>query len=153
MVKWPAKLPAGKVYENPIIQLDILPTCLAVSGAEPDAPQKPLDGVNLMPYLTGQDTSRPHETLYWRFGPQWAIRHGNYKLVQGAGQAAPGLYNLAADISEQKDLTAAEPSRVTELKSLYEKWNAEQAEPKWKPNPAAKNKKKAGKKGKAKAVN
>jgi arylsulfatase A-like enzyme len=152
MVKWPGKLPTGKVYENPIIQLDILPTCLAVSGAQPGAPQKPLDGVNLMPYLTGQNTARPHETLYWRFGPQWAVRHGDYKLVKGVGQDAPGLYNLAADISESKDLSTDEPSKVAELKALYDKWDAEQADPKWQPNPNAKNKKKGGKKAKAKAA-
>ncbi|HEX5105222.1 MAG TPA: sulfatase-like hydrolase/transferase, partial [Pirellulaceae bacterium] len=153
MVKWPGKLPAGKVYENPIIQLDILPTCLHAAAAQPDAPQKPLDGVNLLPYLTGASTDRPHQTLYWRFGPQWAVRHGDYKLVKGAGQDAPGLYNLAADIGESKDLSADEPSKVTELKALWDKWNAEQSEPKWQPNPNAKAKKKGAKKAKAKAVN
>jgi arylsulfatase A-like enzyme len=150
MVKWPGKIPAGKTYENPIIQLDILPTCLAVSGAQPDAPQKPLDGVNLLPFLTGEKADRPHETLYWRFGPQWAIRHGDFKLVKGNGQETPGLYNLAADIGESKDLSTTQPAKVTELKSLYEKWDAEQSDPKWQPNPVGKKKK--GKKAKAKTT-
>jgi arylsulfatase A-like enzyme len=160
MVKWPGKIPAGKTYENPIIQLDILPTCIAAtnvvrrSAAGPEAPAdaapaKPLDGVNLLPYLTGEKSDRPHETLYWRFGPQWAVRHGDFKLVKGNGQETLGLYNLAADIGESKDLAAAQPEKAAELKALYDKWNAEQSEPKWRPNPNAK--KKGNKKAKAAA--
>src|ERR1700722_1494224 len=58
--RWPGKIPAGKVYEDPIIQLDILPTALAAAGVEVK-PQWKLDGVNLLPYLTGQSTGRPHD--------------------------------------------------------------------------------------------
>ena len=35
------------------------------------------DGVNLLRYLTGEVTTAPHEALYWRFGPQKAVRKGN----------------------------------------------------------------------------
>jgi arylsulfatase A-like enzyme len=154
MVKWPGKIPAGKTYENPIIQLDILPTCVAAGGGK-TSPEWKLDGVNLLPYLTGEKSDRPHETLYWRFGPQWAVRHGDYKLVQGNGQATPGLYDLAADIGESKDLAGAQPEKVAELKALYDKWDAEQSDPKWQPNPNAKKKgnKKAKAAAKAKATN
>jgi arylsulfatase A-like enzyme len=149
MVKWPGKIPTGKTYDNPIIQLDILPTCVAAAAPIPpvgvvresrDPASKPLDGVNLLPYLTGEKADRPHETLYWRFGPQWAVRHGDFKLVKATGQDTPGLYNLAADLSESKDLAAAQPEKGAELKSLWDKWNAEQEEPRWKPNPNAKKK-------------
>jgi arylsulfatase A-like enzyme len=151
MVKWPGKIPAGKTFENPIIQLDILPTCLAAGGGK-TSPDWKLDGVNLLPYLTGDKADRPHQTLYWRFGPQWAVRHGDYKLVLGNGQATPGLYDLAADIGESKDLAASDPAKVTELQALYDKWNDEQEEPRWRPNPNAK--KKGNKKAKAaKATN
>ena len=52
--------------------------------------------MNLLPYLTGEKTEQPHETLYWRFGDQWAIRHGDWKLVAGNGGDMKGeLYNLA----------------------------------------------------------
>jgi arylsulfatase A-like enzyme len=148
MVKWPGKIPSGKVYENPIIQLDILPTCVTAAGGKV-SPEWKLDGVNLLPYLAGTNTDRPHETLYWRFGPQWAVRHGDLKLVKGAGQDTPGLFNLAADLGEKNDLAATEPAKVSELKSLWDKWNAEQSEPRW--QPADGGKKKANKKAKAAA--
>jgi arylsulfatase A-like enzyme len=131
MVQWKGKIAAGKIYEHPIIQLDILPTCITAAGGKVDPAWK-LDGVDLMPFLTGANKGKPHETLYWRFGPQWAIRHGDHKLVvarQGSGQ--PELYDLAKDISESKDLAAGQPEKLNELKSLYDLWNATLPAPLW----------------------
>jgi arylsulfatase A-like enzyme len=127
--QWKGTLPAGKTYEHPIIQLDILPTSLAAAGVEAD-PNWKLDGVNLLPYLTGENKNRPHETFYWRFGKQWAVRHGDWKLVGGnGGDLAGELYNLADDISESNNLASSNPEKVRELKTLWDEWNAEQAPP------------------------
>lgn len=156
MVKWKGKLPAGEVYENPIIQLDLLPTCVAAAGGEVRSDWK-LDGVNLLPYLTGQNSGKPHETLYWRFGEQFAIRHGDWKLLKArdatAPLTAPALFNLASDIGEKNDLAATETAKRDELQALYAKWNAELEPPRWQPNPNAKAKAKGkGKKAKKKAA-
>jgi arylsulfatase A-like enzyme len=148
MVKWPAKLPSGKLYENPIIQLDILPTCVAAAGGKV-SPDWSLDGIDLAPYLLGQNSERPHQTLYWRFGPQWAVRHGDYKLVKARDIAAPGLFNLAADIGEKNDLMAQEPAKAAELQALWDKWNGEQKGPLWPADGGGKKKK--GNKAKAQA--
>lgn len=126
-VQWKSRLPAGAVYEQPVIQLDILPTSLAAAGVQV-SPEWKLDGKDIMPFLTGENKERPHETLYWRFGDQMAVRHGDMKLVKGnGGGPAPELYNLAADISESKDLAGELPDKAAELKALWDKWNAEQA--------------------------
>jgi arylsulfatase A-like enzyme len=128
-------LPAGKVYEEPVISLDILPTALAAAGAKPQATDK-LDGVNLLPYLTGEQGGAPHESLFWRFGKQWAVRHGDYKLVTAnPDRLQTKLYNLAEDIGEAKDLSSAQPDKVAELQKLYDEWNSKNVEPKWKPTP------------------
>jgi arylsulfatase A-like enzyme len=128
-VQWKGKLPAGRTYEHPVIQLDILPTSLAAAGVAADPAWK-LDGVDLLPYLTGEKDDRPHETLYWRFGHQWAIRHGDWKLVAGNGGDLNGeLINLAEDISESKNLAAQMSDKVRELKGLWNEWNAVQAPP------------------------
>jgi arylsulfatase A-like enzyme len=144
--QWKGKIPAGQTYTNPIIQLDLLPTAIAAAGGKVD-PSWKLDGVNLLPYLTGENKAKPHETLYWRFGEQWAIRHGDWKLVVGnepgslATKAKPAeLINLAADIGERKNLASEQPAKVKELKALWDTWNAEQKDPLWKPIPAAKKK-------------
>jgi arylsulfatase A-like enzyme len=129
-MQWKGRIKPGQTYENPIINMDILPTSLDAAGAEIDPVWK-LDGVNLLPYLTGEKSGRPHETLYWRFGDQWAVRHGDWKLVAGNGgdRTNGELHNLADDISEAKNVAAEHPEKVAQLKALYATWNAEQAPP------------------------
>ena len=143
IVQWKGTLPAGKVYEEPAMQIDILPTALAATGIEP-RPEWELDGVNLLPYLTGKNSGRPHDTLYWRLGDQMAVRQGDWKLVKASNaplveRSSPGsaagaqLYNLATDISEQNELAAKEPERVQQLATAWEKWNAQLQQPLWVP--------------------
>src|SRR6185312_2909790 len=128
-VQWKGKIPAGQTYTKPIIQLDILPTVMAAVGGKVETDWK-LDGVNLLPFVIGEDKGKPHETLYWRFGEQWAIRHGDYKLLVARGSGAqPSLFQLSDDIAEAKNLAAAQPDKVKELEKLYAAWNAEQAPP------------------------
>jgi arylsulfatase A-like enzyme len=147
MVQWKGQIPAGKTYDFPVIQLDILPTDIVAAGGQVK-PEWKLDGVNLLPYLKGENTGRPHDALYWRFGEQWAIRDGDWKLVASRIDAnKPRLINLADDISEANDLIEKEPEQAARLKAKWDKWNAEQASPLWVPGNNAK--KKAGKKKKA----
>src|SRR5262249_4118242 len=89
MVQWKGHVPAGKTDDRPVIQLDIHPTALAAAGVA-IKPEWKLEGVNLLPYVTGEQSGAPHEALYWRFGPQVAIRKGDWKLVKGVGSADVG---------------------------------------------------------------
>jgi len=144
--QWKGRIPAGKTYDQPIIQLDILPTAIAAAGGSVN-PDWKLDGVDLMPYLTGKKDGAPHSALYWRFGDQWAVRKGDWKLVASRIDGKePRLFNLKDDIGEAKDLTAEKPDKVKELQAGWTAWNAEQKSPLWKPNPAQQQqkKKKAG---------
>lgn len=138
VVSWKGRLPAGQTYDKPVIQLDILPTALAAAGVAVQ-PEWKLDGVNLLPYLTGKDAGTPHDVLYWRFGEQMAIRQEDWKLVRydpvadgEHGKATPAkLYMLADDIGEAHDLAAKEPDKLKQLQSLWQKWNATLVEPLW----------------------
>ncbi|MDB5344628.1 MAG: atsA 14 [Schlesneria sp.] len=128
-MQWKGHLPAGKVYQQPVIQLDLLPTIVTAAGGKIE-PEWKVDGVDLVPYLTGQNTGQPHESLFWRYGEQWAVRHGNHKLVVAeGGSEQPELYDLANDIGEKQDLAAEDPKKVKELRKLYDAWNKEQAAP------------------------
>jgi arylsulfatase A-like enzyme len=149
LVQWKGTLPAGKTYDQPVIQLDFHPTALAAAGVE--AKDANFDGVNLLPYLQNKVTAPPHETLYWRFGQQMAIRHGNYKLVKAVGNDRQDLDDLSADIGESKELSSAKPEVYKDLQARYDAWNRTLVEPRWQaPNAAAKAAKKGqGKKGKA----
>ncbi|HOJ74593.1 MAG TPA: sulfatase [Phycisphaerae bacterium] len=128
IVQFKGRIPGGKVYRQPVIALDILPTALAAAGISVPA-DRPLDGVNLLPYLTGEKNTAPHETLYWRFGPQAAIRRGNYKWVRRDGEEK--LFDLAVDPAEQHDLSADKPQLVKELRAAWQEWSAGLAEPLW----------------------
>lgn len=144
MAQWKGHLPAGKIYDAPVIALDILPTAVAAAGGTVSG-TPPIDGVNLLPYLTGEKTGRPHEMLYWRFGQQWAIRKGDLKLL-ATPDAGVQLFDLAKDVGEQHDLSAEKPDAVAQLTEDYQAWNAELKDPKWQGRQgAAKAKDKAGK--------
>ena len=132
-MQWKGKIPAGQTYDFPIQNLDILPTALTAAGGKVD-PSWKLDGVDLMPYVTGANKGRPHETLFWRYGPQWAIRKGDWKLVVSQFDGLkPRLVNLAEDISESNDLSEKNPEKVKELTAAYNAWSKEQPVPLWGP--------------------
>ena len=157
LVQWKGRLPAGRVEARPVIQLDILPTALAAAGVRA-APDWKLDGVDLLPFLRGEQTGDPHAALFWRFGPQFAVRMGNWKLVKGSGAGAgieqqgravvdgAELYDLSSDIGEKTNVAAQHPQKVRELAAAWTAWSSGLAEPKWFPdrgNRGAKKKKKA----------
>lgn len=128
-VKWTDHLPAGRTYLEPVISLDILPTALAAAGAAVPA-EPPLDGVNLLPCLRGDNRAPPHDSLYWRYGNERAIRRGRWKLTMPA-EGRPGLYDLLADVSESKDESAAQPEIVDDLSRRFNDWSSKLPPPKW----------------------
>jgi arylsulfatase A-like enzyme len=144
IIQWKGHLPAGKTYSEPMIQLDVLPTALAAAGIKVQTEWK-LDGVILLPFLTGKARGSPHEMLYWRTGGLMAIRKGDWKLVKmsdSGGQEDPAvlsnlsgveLYNLKDDIGETKDLAAKYPKKVEELKEAWLQWHKQLAKPAWPP--------------------
>ncbi len=146
LVQWKGTLPEGKTYDFPVMNLDVLPTALAAAGQSTDPAWK-LDGVNLLPYFQGKHTGRPRETLYWRFGEQWAIRHGDWKLVVSrGGSGKPELYHLAEDRNETRDRAAEQPETVATLQRMWDQWSAQQAAPSSVDQPATPKKNKAKKK-------
>ncbi|QEL16431.1 sulfatase [Limnoglobus roseus] len=129
VVSWPGRVPAGGVDDRPVIQLDVLPTALAAAGVA-TKPEWKLEGVDLLPYLTGANKTVPHDALFWRFGGQTAVRQGDWKLVRydravegGTGPSAAMLYDLKADIGEATDLAAKDPGRVKELQVAWDAWD------------------------------
>jgi arylsulfatase A-like enzyme len=131
-VQWKGTLPAGVKYDLPVSSLDILATVADVAQAPID-PKRPLDGVNLVPYLTGKNTGAPHDAIYLRkFDNQkYAVRHGDYKLIIPFKGGTAQLYNLATDIGEEQDVASAHPEKVQELDQIRLKWDSELIEPRF----------------------
>ena len=143
-LSWKGHLASGQVDDRPIIQLDVLPTALAAAGIMTNASQ--FDGVNLLPYVTGQATGEPHDALYWRLGGMMAIRRGEWKLVKTregplidvdpsvlSDLSQAGLYNLSEDIGETRNLAAQRPEKVKELGAAWQQWNRQLSKPLWAP--------------------
>lgn len=126
--QWPARLKAGTVYERPITTLDIFPTAVAAAGGQMPK-DRVYDGVNLLPFLTGQQKGRPHEVLCWRNGPNAGVRKSDWKLFKGGDSY--WLFDLSKDVGEQKNLAEKHPQVVAELKKELEKWEARIKQPMW----------------------
>jgi arylsulfatase A-like enzyme len=83
------------------------------------------DGMNLLPFLTGENTADPHEALFWRWRAEQAIRMGDWKLVRGRAEKQWRLIDLSHDVKEEHDLTPQHPDKATELRARFEKWASE----------------------------
>jgi arylsulfatase A-like enzyme len=129
-IQWKGILSAGLSYDYPVSSLDLGGTIVELAGAEiPD--DKPLDGINLIPYLTGEKKSRPHKAIYLRQFDRnrYAVRHENEKIIIPWKGGKAKLYDLSKDLGEMNDLAKEKPERVTQIEKLLQSWNAELMEP------------------------
>ena len=129
-VQWPGHLPKGLAYDRPVLSLDIFATIAALANA-PINPERPLDGVNLVPYLIGLKTGAPHDAVFMRVPGvgAYAVRSGDYKLVIPAAEKSAELYDLAKDISEFKNLAATNPKLVKALEEKRADWSRQMISP------------------------
>jgi uncharacterized sulfatase len=130
MAKWPARVSPASTLQAPVHHIDLYHTIAAAAGARVPTDRK-LDGVDLMPFVTGSDTSIPHETLFWREGHQQSVQHNGWKLIRADRPDKRWLFNLVDDPTEQNNLAAQAPGKVKELEELLTAHNAEQAAPMW----------------------
>ncbi len=120
LAQWKGTFPTGKVYDHPVISLDIHATAAAVAGRP--APADACDGVNLMPYLAGNKTGRPHDKLFWYFYGAGALRDGDWKIVKNNWRTEQfELYNLANDLGEQRELSDTNKGRFERMR---DEWKA-----------------------------
>ena len=127
IVSWKGHVPAGRVIDAPVVSIDVTATALELAGV--GASQAKLDGISLMPVLTGKTAEMAERPLFWRVGELNAVRSGDWKLIRNGKEWK--LYDLAHDISESTNLATKEPSRVRQMLALWDHWNGEQIEPLW----------------------
>jgi arylsulfatase A-like enzyme len=132
MMQWKGKVPCGLVYEKPVSSFDIFAT--AAANSEGVTAPRQVEGVDLIPYLTGEKDGAPHKTLFWRQGNKTALRHGDWKLLKMGKwnrqqEAKWELYDLSKDLAEETDLAAVNPEQVSELVKIWEQLNGEMKPP------------------------
>jgi arylsulfatase A-like enzyme len=154
LMSWPARVTAGTVSELPVSSLDISATMIAAATGSSDLPTE-LDGVDLMPFVAGKTAGTPHDRLFWRAGPNRAVREGRWKLWQvnrateemvssiEVGGLLPRyrapngsplgqltlLYDLEKDIGERSNLAADKPEIVERLIGRLDEWNEDKKDP------------------------
>ncbi len=124
LLRWPGRIPAGSVSDEPVISIDAFSTILSAAGVEAPA-DRAVDSQDIVPALSGAQDRPLHEALYWNWIDKdsekgWAVRKGRWKLLTNKG--GPELYDLEADLSETRNLVSAEPEVVEELLASYREW-------------------------------
>ncbi|MEY4237961.1 MAG: hypothetical protein RL339_562 [Pseudomonadota bacterium] len=150
---WPGRIPRGIVSDQVVSNLDILPT--AVTGAQGQVPAS-AEGVDLVRLMARAARQPVPRTLYWRAGPNFAIRDGNWKLwianrydpstptmtettlvpdgtqatISALGQHIM-LYDLASDPGEKRNVAAANPQVVARLRAKLAQWDRGNVSAQW----------------------
>lgn len=128
VISWKGVVSASRVIDTPVTSMDASATLLEAGGIR-SHPGKTLDGVSLLPMLTGKNPAAVHDTLFWRVGKKNALRQGDWKCIREGGDWQ--LFDLASDVGETTDLAAKEPNRVKAMALLWDRWNSEQVDPLW----------------------
>ncbi|MBI4623141.1 MAG: sulfatase-like hydrolase/transferase [Verrucomicrobia bacterium] len=118
---WPARLPAGKVTDEFLTSLEILPTLARAAGASSPADVK-LDGFDFVPVLRGEQKS-PRTEMFWHRRADKAARLGQWKWSESGNGG--GLFDLSADPGEERDVSAEKPDVLQRVKSRWAAWRAE----------------------------
>jgi arylsulfatase A-like enzyme len=129
-VQWKGTLPAGGIYREMVMGFDVHATALAAAGVTQREHER-VDGVDLLPFLRGEVSGPPHESLFWRAGRQHAARVGNWKLVQEPRLGGEMLFDLAADIGERTNLAKERPDKLRELQAAHAAWDQQMMPAKW----------------------
>ncbi len=127
----PGTIEGGEIYTPMVSSLDLFPTFLGLAGAVDFEGTKPLDGIDLIPHLSGKTLAEPHAQLYWRRQKAWAIRDGDFKLLNAGNGGGDELYNLLEDPSESTNVIDKNPEITDEMKTAYDNWDATLMDPLW----------------------
>lgn len=129
LMRWPGMIKENTVFHYPVITLDLLPTFFEAAGGNADTLLQ-LDGVNLLPYVTGTKKERPHQQLYWKRDARAVVRDGDWKLIRYADRPAE-LYNIPEDHRELNNLAAVYPEKVKKLFKMIFQWESTLERPRW----------------------
>lgn len=129
LIKWPGQIEARTSYSYPVSTLDLLPTFLRAAGGDPDT-LSGLDGVDLLPYIRGENQERPHQQLYWKKDCRAAVRDGDLKLIRFADRPAE-LYDIEKDPSEQNNLSERYPDEVKKMYKMIFAWELSLERSRW----------------------
>ena len=143
IISWPGEVPANQVRSQFATAVDWLPTVASMAGIDTPA-ERVLDGHDLTDVIY-DNADAPVDTFYWQSGrglggkPQWAVRHGNWKLIgnpKDTSNKAPitakdamFLVDLSEDVAEMRNVAAKNPEVVEQLRKMHEAWLTDVSKP------------------------
>lgn len=128
VVRWPGVVQPNSVSDHVTAFWDFLPTVAEIVGQP--VPQG-LDGLSILPTLTGRGQQAKHEFLYWEFhegGTKQAVRHHQWKAIRPAPGAKIELYDVVADPQESKNRANDEPAVIAKIEAYLAKARTESKE-------------------------
>jgi len=129
LMSWPGVLKENTAYSHPVSTMDLLPTFFEAAGGDADSLLQ-LDGVNLLPFVKGDQKARPHQRLFWKKDARAVVRDGDWKLIRYPDRPAE-LYNIEDDERELNNLAAVYPEKVRKLYKLIFQWESTLERPRW----------------------
>ena len=124
---WPGTVEAGAITDLQAAGWDIMPTCADLLGVDASWRDEAMDGLSILPTLTGEGEQQEHEFLYWEFheeGGRQAVRAGDWKLIRQniqSGNPTLELYNIAEDPHEDNNVISANPDKADELEAIMDR--------------------------------
>lgn len=131
LMQWKSAIPGGQIYRHPIVSRDVLPTMVTAAGGTLPKDRE-IDGVDLIPFVSGKKKNPPHEWLFWRAGRNHAARYGSWKLILH-GEDQVKLYDMAEDLGEKNNVAAANPDVVKKMRAQLTAWSSLMKKPGWAP--------------------
>lgn len=123
-IKWPAGITPGSQFDPFTHHTDLLPTIARIAGAQSPV-DRVIDGVDLMPYILGENSGHPHDTLFWRSGHYEVVIADGWKLQRSQRPEKIWLFHLELDPTEQNEVASRFPDKVLELQALLDQHNSE----------------------------
>jgi len=129
-LRWKGRISGGARYTKPVSLLDVFATAASAAGCALPSDRE-IDGVDLLPYVTGSAKCSPHRALFWRSCFNRAVRKGDWKLIVDERSGRKLLYNMRADKVEHRDLSAGNPETIEELMNHFRAWEKGMTGPLW----------------------
>jgi len=128
VMQWPKKIKAGITYDKPIISLDVFATVASAASAEKHINNE-IDGIDLLPYLTGNNSGLPHKYLYWQNRDKDidVVRDERYKYLRIKNDEY--IFDLKNDISEETNIINLSKPIYDRLKSQFKEWEKNMTDP------------------------
>lgn len=129
IISFPGVIKPNTTYDYPVSSMDLLPTFVKLAGGKIDSTAV-LDGVDIIPYLTGKNDTRPHDKLFWKTENRGVVRNGDWKFMRFPDRPVE-LYDLTTDIGEHNNVADKHPELIKKFYKELSDWEMQMDRPRW----------------------